>query len=428
MEIATALSFHCIALPITQYERLDYIIQQNFERFIMLRTDQKRERILGSFASLLSSALTVDGASEPLKDSSGTLTRLMSSSVRSESVCCMIPTLMLKHKDSSRSSHGSIEEYAALNLARPLALTRGELHAAPLTMLGNLIESFMSLVDSRKRSSLAALIRQSQEQKDATLTRVLVGLLACSNDPIAPSTVVTSFRGLQASERSGSDDMVMPLVVETVVDLKIFGTLATISIVAPGTIQASFGPDGMITKAEVVLDTLSFLQSIMKQARYVVRKAIALSSNMARNLLGFSSSSNQKLQQLDEDSSTPSLSRNSSCDDLATPMVKVQSFQNVGSKVDMAASSLMPPPLSRPSKRSIADMSTSCPSKENSMQNATWGEQPLPGLSLLTAAAGMKQSPHDFMQDAVKRLKRSPSSIAPAPRKVTSCPRLETRV
>lgn len=359
---------------------------------------------------------------EPLKDSSTTLPRLMSSLVRTESVCCMIPTLMLKHQDSSRSSHGSIEEYAALNLARPLALKRGELQAAPLTLLGNLIESFMSLVDSRKRSSLTALIRQSQTQKDSTLTRVLVGLLACSNDPITPSTVVTSFRVLQASERNASGDIVMPLVMETVVDLKIFGSLITISVVAPGTIQASFASDCMITKVEVVLDTVAFLQSMMKQARYAVRKAVALSSNMASKLLGFSSSS---LKQQSDDCSTMSGSS-------GAPPVKVRSFQKlaqdigrVNSKADMMASSLMPPPPSRPSKRSIADMNSSSPAMDKPMHNATWGEHSA-GLSLLTAAAGMNQSSGHEQQSAAKRLKIALfSSSHAAPRRVTSCPRFD---
>ena len=362
---------------------------------------------------------------EPPKDSSTTLPRLVSSLVRTESVCCMIPTLMLKHQDSSRSSHGSVEEYAALNLARPLALTRGELPAAPLTLLGNLIDSFMSLVDSRKRSSLTALIRQSQTQKDSTLTRVLVGLLACSNDPITPSTVVTSFRVLQASERNASGDLVMPLVMETVVDLNIFGSLVTINVVAPGTIQASFASDCMITNVEVVLDTVVFLQSMMKQARFAVRKAVALSSNMASTLLGFSSSSSK--QQSDDRSTTSGSS--------VAPPVKVRSFQKlaqeigrVNSKADMTASSLMPPPPSRPSKRSIADMSSSSSfAMDTPMHNATWGEQSSAGLSLLTAAAGMNQSSGQEQQQlAAKKLKLSLfSSTHATPRKVTSCPRLD---
>lgn len=390
-------------------------------------TIKKQDRILGSFASLLSSALTIDGHSgvQPLKDSSGTLPRFVSPSIRTGTACFMMPTLMLKHKDSSRSSYGSIEEYAALNLARPLALTRDELEVAPLTLLGNLIDSFMSLVDSRKRSSLAALFRQSQTQKDSTLTRVLVSLLACSNDPITPSTVVTSFRVLQASERNSSGDVVMPLVLETVIDLKIFGSLVTISVVAPGTIQASFGPDGLITKAEIVLDTLSFLQSMMKQARYAVRKAVALSSTMATKLLGFSSSSNQKIPQLNMNSSVPSLSTltdDQNVHELPVNAPYTQELEPVG---NFSASSLMPPPPRRPSKRSIADLSTSCTATGASMQNSMW-EEPSSGLSLLTTAAGLNQCRDEVLHKTARRQKLSQVPSVSAPKRVNSCPNQKT--
>lgn len=249
---------------------------------------------MGGFASLLSSALTTTGETpESLSTSSGNLPRFVASTVTEDNDCCTVPCLMLRHSGSSSAPTASLEETAALYLARPLTVTRVELEAVPQTLLENISETFMSLVDSRLRSSLVALLGQSDSQNKSAITRTVVGLLAASSDvtnngkPISPTAVVTSFRILPGCDLTQSGDHVAPLVMETVIDLNILSHLATITFVAPGTIQGSFGSasNRLLTKVEVVLDTVALLQSMMKQARSTVREAVIIASGVASNLL-----------------------------------------------------------------------------------------------------------------------------------------------
>lgn len=378
----------------------------------------KAERLVSSFASVMSSALVIEGGNgaEPLKDGSEVMPRFISPSVASDDVCLVIPSLLLKHGSISSSNGSSLEESAALNLAMTVDLRKADIGCAPMALLANLCDSFTSLIDSRLRSSIQALVRQAHQQKDATLTRVLVGLLACSQSPITASTVVTSFRTLPACEITPNCEVIMPLVMECVIDLKIFGNLETVTIVAPGTIQTALANDLMILKAEIVLDTLSFLQSMMKQARSAVRKAVATASSIATNLL-MPSSLPESTSSHDEKVSMPN---------------KVPSSQDL--KLQLATkdeqSSLMPPPPSRPSKRSLADLTQSSAPEPASRgeRNASW-ETPTnareraiaSGLSLLTAAAGMGGVDKASNCPESKR-QRNSTTMA---RKTTSCPRLD---
>jgi hypothetical protein len=379
----------------------------------------KAERIIGSFVSLMSSALAIDGGAglEDLKDSSGVLPRFISPSVASADVCVVVPSLLLKHASITSSKGSSLEESAALNLARPLKLSSNEIACAPTALLANLCDSFTALIDSRLRSSIQAFVKQSHQQKDSTLTRVLVGLLACSQSPIAPSTVVTSFRALHACEITPNGDLITPLVVECIVDLKIFGNLVTVTVVAPGTIQSTFANDFMIRHAEIVLDTLSLLQSMMKQARFAVRKAVATASNIATNLL-LPSSLPESNTVSDEAKSMPN---------------RVPSSQDLKDQLGaQETSSLMPPPPSRPSKRSLSELSKgkAC-EPSGGQQNAVWGESPTEGsraaaigLSLLTTAADLndESKPSISRWPVAKRKRRDEGNL---PREVSSSSRLE---
>ena len=345
----------------------------------------KAERMISSFTSLMSCALSVDGelGLDPLKDSSGFLPRFISPSVSADDACVVIPSLRLKHSSKIASDGASLEESAALNLARTMTLYRKQIEDIPMTLLANLCSSFRSLIDARLRSSIQAFVRQLHQQKDSTLTRVLVGLLACSPSPILPSTIVTSFRTLPACEITPTGEVIMPLVVECIIDLKIFGNLETVTIVAPGTIQTALGNDFMIQQAEIVLDTLAMLQSMMKQARIAVRKAVATGSTVATNLLLPSSRPEKANKALNDNMTRPN---------------KVSSTQELKRQLGaQESSSLMPPPPRRPSKRSLADLSMSCSGDmSGGQQNASWGEferdadsRSSLGLSLLTAAAGL---------------------------------------
>jgi hypothetical protein len=246
----------------------------------------KIERAVSSFASLLSSALALNDGAEPtiLNNSAQLLKRFICREVVGNQYSSMIPSFLLKHTSFPPSTGTSLEESTALNLARPLSLKPSELSSAPLIVLANVTDSFKTLVDARLRSSTKALIRRSHEMKDSTMTRILVGLLAGMDNPIVLSTVVTSFRTIPNYEINQSQ-VTMPLIIECVIDLKIFGKLESITVAAPGIIQTFHSNKLSIVKAEIILDTLSLLQGMMKQARKVVRKAVESASSIAKCLL-----------------------------------------------------------------------------------------------------------------------------------------------
>lgn len=349
-----------------------------------------QEHVIGSFVSLLSSALTVNGEGglELIGDSASTMREFFSNSVMEDSVCLLVPILRIKAHDTkswsmTEGDRSSVEEVAKKNLAQPVELTRRELENAPVIMLMNLTDSFMALVDSRLKSTVAALLmRMSQNQEaDPTLTRVLVGLLSASAKPISLAAIVTSFQVLPPSHRTSEGDIVLPMVMETGVDLKVLGDLFTVKMMTPGTIQASLdvGPSNcMITKTEVALDMNDFLASMKKQVRSVVRKAVETSTRMASTLL--------------RPSSDFSLSSLGSRADLQLPTKSV----DFASQDETTSSSLMPPPPRRASQNSVGSASSlRAQHQDISGNNATWptprnansSSQKGAGLSLLSAAA-----------------------------------------
>lgn len=383
-------------------------------------TTSRPESVLRGFASLLSSAVTATGDTPESLSTPSTLSRLIDSTVSDDTDCCSLPCLMLKHSSSSSSSSttSSLEDAAALYLARSLTLTRTELEAAPAALLGNISESFMSLVDSRFRSSMVALLNQSQSHSESSVTRTIVGLLAATSDvsnrscPISPSAVVTSFRVLPVCDRTQNGGHVAPLVMETVIDLNILSQRVTVTFVAPGTIQGSFSSSDtgcLLTNVVVVLDTVALLQSMMKQARSAVREAVIIASGVASNLL-ISPQDDASTARGDALQNVPS----------HTKEHKTTENGEGASSAPESAFSMQPPPPRLPGSRggSTPDLpSEDAEPTKTSEKNASWDHQgsiKRSGLSLLTAAAnGLARDPVPKKQ----RLDRS----SPPPRKETSC-------
>ena len=383
-------------------------------------TTGRHERVLGSFASLLSSALTANGETpELLSTSSSNLPRFISSTVSDDTDCCTVPCLMLKHSDSSSTQRtpSSLEETAALYLARPLTLTRAELEEVPIALLGNISDSFLSLVDSRLRSSLAALMRNTDAHQESAITRTVVGLLASSEKPIFPTAVVTSFRALPGCDRTQNGGHVAPLIMETVIDLSIMSQLVTVTFVVPGTIQGSFDSSCsacLLTKVEVVLDTVSLLQSMMNQARSAVREAVIIASGVASNILVDPPDGNGTSTAAEEDThiqvqSQPSLTS----ENREEPPTYLKTEKEQGAPNMRLPTARQPPSRggSTPDLPFEDQVESSDPQSK-----ASWQIPKGNGLSLLTAAViGLKQP-----VGPVPKRRRNGNS--PPPRKVSSCP------
>jgi hypothetical protein len=360
----------------------------------------KQSQVMGSFASLISCALnaTDSGVRQPFKSSAVQLPFFISASQDSSTSCCSVSSLQLRqHKAvlSSRSSKPLLQDAAASNLCHPLEFRKSELQGLPMKLLWNVSQSFMSLVDSRLRSSLAALEWQSSGEKD-TLTPVLVGLLGASSNPINPTTIVTTFRTLASSEHCANGDYMQPLILEIVIDLNVLGNTVAVTVEAPGTVRGDFscnteeaGPAGLL-KVDIQIDTAALLVSMMAQARLAVRKAVGFATELASQIL-LPASSNT----VSSNSSVHSM------ESVCKGKVVEETLPASGSEND-----LMPPPPAR-ARSSTSLLETNEKKISSSSNNHSWDEQGgkvekgnLSGLNLMsTALSGLKRDCDDNPSD-----------------------------
>jgi hypothetical protein len=267
-----------------------------------------------------------------------------------------------------------------------------------MKLLWNVSQSFISLVDSRLRSSVAALARQSRggSEKDVALT-----LLAASSSPINPTTIVTTLRTLAFSERNADGDYIQPLILEVVIDLNILGNTVAVTVEAPGKVQGAFSSNSEeagLLKVDIQIDTAALLISMMAQARLAVRKAVGFATEVASHVL-LSSSCN-------------TLSNSSSLHSTDSASCTKESFPVFGSEND-----LMPPPPARTRSSTSLEMDKkkiSSSSAGVSNKNHSWdehggklGKGSLSGLSILSKALSkMKRDCND-----------DPSYLHPDPKK-----------
>jgi hypothetical protein len=247
-------------------------------------------QVLASFISFLSCSLTEvrenGGLVGPKEGETPAhqLHYLISPTVGTEEKCCSAPSMSLKqptHKVTEVSSKPSLEQAAALNLATPLEASRGELCSLPSKVLRNIADSFMSLVDSRIRSYLAALIQQSNKDPSRNLNFIVAFLSATSGSLIRPTAIVSSFRVQEDPSVSPGSSNVAPILQETTMDLNVLGQLMTVKFSGTGNAIAVFD-DGaqFIVRVAVMLETVTILRSMMTQAREAVRKAVEIMSQL----------------------------------------------------------------------------------------------------------------------------------------------------
>lgn len=262
---------------------------------------EKNSFILKSFISLLSSARSTRLA-DPINPSpEPNLARFLSSrdnydfangSGVNDQASCSIPSLFLKRtlKDAAGiSGNLTPRDSAAFMLALPLFVDKSNVETVPIKIINNISQSLLNLIESRLRSSNAALLKQAFQRHPSLSaeTSILTHLL--QNSPITLNTVVTSFRVVSTNRNPSRNryntEILLPLVFETVMDVSILGQLTTISFQAPGTVTGSFNcHDGLLQHVDIEFDTIALLQTMMKQARSCVRKTIARGVSISRIL------------------------------------------------------------------------------------------------------------------------------------------------
>ena len=262
----------------------------------MNQGSSQENQLLSNFAAFLSCTLIEnkdDGglvSIQSAEDFAQQLQLVISHSVGADVKCCSVPCMSLKHQDrsaSSSASRSSLEQAAATSLASALEVSKMELLAVPTLLVRNIANTFMSLVGSRIRSYVAALMSQSKKDSANQKQILLVANLLSSSSStlIKPTAIVSSFRVIEASTLAAGNHQVSPLVQETVMDLNVLGQTMTVNLRGTGSIIGVFDEGGShnsrrISKASVLLDTTAFLNSMMSEVREAVRKAVAITSNV----------------------------------------------------------------------------------------------------------------------------------------------------
>ena len=143
-------------------------------------------------------------------------------------------------------------------------------------------------MDSRLRSTVSQLVRKGGISNSQMLFR----LLSPSRRPIQVATIITRFmlpdgEG-DSTHCSTVDDMIsIPLLFKAVVDVKVFGEVSTVQLTCPVTMSGTFDcHDGLLTAVDVCFDCVSLLQTMINQARLIVKlavtKAAAISVQIAK--------------------------------------------------------------------------------------------------------------------------------------------------
>jgi hypothetical protein len=247
---------------------------------------KKQEDVLAILASSISTALVANDQGELTthdgcrKSSEKSLRSIQLSPSLAPNQCfCAVPSLSLRKRGptASRSTKAALEHAAASNLAEPIKASQNDVHLLSSRLVHNVSESFMSLVDSRFRSYLAALAQQSRRDPN-TFATLLNIFSAMSTRLVCISTIVSKFRVVEhATKMIQENRIVSSLIHETVIDLDILGETLTVVVAGTGVIHGVFdsssSPESPLSSATILIDTNNLLQSMVTQARHAVKIA-----------------------------------------------------------------------------------------------------------------------------------------------------------
>lgn len=207
---------------------------------------------------------------------------------------CTLPCLKLRSEvpyANRRLKNVSLQEVMALNLSSPIVAHRSNIDEIPKLLLQSTSDSFQELLSSRLRVSMQAItktmLKLGNEGSDAMVLRRLL----TSSEPVKITTVVTSFQVVAKDDQhkcNESKSVIRPLVFETIFDLSILGKMYTVSVQAPGTINATLSPtDYRLHNVKIVFDTMSLLKAMMTQVRAVVKKAVKRAASITSTVTTF---------------------------------------------------------------------------------------------------------------------------------------------
>jgi len=239
--------------------------------------------------------------------SDGCLTSLFS---RVKDINCSVPSLSLKssehgvYTDFEDDKH-HIEEHAASNLSRPILASRvdsstnstpnkvvfGErddsevtlIHKLPSSILNNISDSFLTLIDARLRAYITILARHGMSLSECPISlEQKLNALINIGDGVRIENIVTFFNFEEDIDLECKREKIfeMPLHMEITLDVSIPNftgsmELLTIKTRTDGYIKASFDDDAqLLHQVHIEVDTHRLLTDLVDRASLIISKAL----------------------------------------------------------------------------------------------------------------------------------------------------------
>jgi len=288
---------------------------------------EREAGVLRSFASFLSTSQHQNRAPQQAQkeEEVGPLSRLFQVLDEDpEACCCAVPCLQLSSIGSisstftgSSSSRSSLEEVSAESLARLIRVdTRDDLTNLPSRLLTNCLGSFRKLLEARCKQTIQALLggtSNSSQPASCSEESALVARLLAKLAIRTPESAQIHFRTLEFAERcsapanvsderhettnsmgsrssSSTTHVVVPVVLEFVMEWTLWDDTTRIAvepIEAPGVLQGNFdtttSSNAVLLRAiRMELDTRGLFQSMVQQAKLLVRKVLVAATCLVK--------------------------------------------------------------------------------------------------------------------------------------------------
>jgi hypothetical protein len=231
-------------------------------------------RPLADFASVFLSTGSNDWNNP---ETSTLISSILSTSISGDQVFCSIPSMSLKQRKhhSGSSSKDMLEQDAATSLNEPMEVFPTELQNLSTTIACNILQSFMSLVDSRLRSTLQALWRHAHNDPTNRMSQILHMLFATSGNLVTPTNIVNAIRVVGASSNTTDGKTISLLEMESVIDVNILDQHLSLVLAGSGIISGIFETPSSTKLAAVAvsINTVNFLRTMMSSARETVKLA-----------------------------------------------------------------------------------------------------------------------------------------------------------
>lgn len=231
-------------------------------------------RQLRDFASLCLSTRAIDWNSP---EAVARISSMFASPMSRDEVVCSIPSMSLRSRKhhSGSASKDVLEQDAAFSMNESLTFPPRELHKLSSTVANNIMESFMSLVHSRLRSTVQALWSHASNDSTNRLAHILRLIYAVSGSLVQPGNISNSIRVVGGSSTTSGSKTISKLVVETVIQLNVLDQEHSILLTGSGTIAGILGARSPSSLTDVVVsfDVVDILRTMMSTARDTVKLA-----------------------------------------------------------------------------------------------------------------------------------------------------------